>query len=76
MITMDYRFKPILTWPRPFTKSRRSSPFKAKYNATLDLLDRELHALSARNIVIQTYMAESDIRIDGLPRANTREPKR
>lgn len=74
---MDYSFKPIVTWIGKPTNSllRQRSRFDSTYSQTLELLDRELRHLSARQIVIQTYHAASDIRLDGLPRASARVPE-
>lgn len=67
---MDILFRPIEHWPRDLTKFRVRSQFKANYNDTLYLLDGELYKLSAKNIVLQVALDESEIRLDGLPRAN------
>lgn len=72
---MQYNFRPIEQWPRPFTKNRRRSQFDSTYSATLDKLDGELSKLGARNIVIQLALKERDIRYDGLPRADARQPE-
>ncbi len=66
---MDFTFRPIDKWPGELTNGRRSSPFRTPWGRTLDLLDRELGFLQARNIVFQVAMHESDIRLDGRPRA-------
>jgi hypothetical protein len=72
---MIYTFKPIVQWQGKPTSERRNSLFRASYNDTIKLLDRELAHLNAREpIVIQTYMSTRDIRIDGLPRADVRQP--
>lgn len=67
-----FKFVPIVTWPRPFTKARRGSPFQSGYQQTIDLLTRELDHLSAKNVVLQLALSASDLRRDGLPRAQAR----
>lgn len=74
---MDVRFRSIPTWPYESTpaynrKSRYT--FKASLSATLDLLDRELHYLGAKDITIECGLSPSDIRLDGWPRSNARTP--
>jgi len=69
---MDVTFRPIDQWPQPPTKARRRSQFKAGYSSTLELLDRELGHLNARRVVVQLHLEEREIRLDGMPRANTR----
>lgn len=71
---MHQTFRPIDAWPGEMTSyhKRKRSPFDAPYEATLDLLDRELRNLRARDVVIQLALGESDIRNDGLPRAASR----
>ena len=66
------KFRPIETWPRPWTKDRRNSPFRAGYNDTLQKLEKEIEELNGRNIVIQLALTERDLRLDGWPRANAR----
>jgi hypothetical protein len=66
---VDFTFRPIDKWPGELTRGRRSSPFRTSWGRTLDLLDRELGFLQARNVVFQVAMQESDIRLDGRPRA-------
>lgn len=39
---MSYTVRPIDTWPGPQTTGRRHSPFRAPWNQTAALLDREL----------------------------------
>jgi len=68
-------FRPYTTWPHGDTKGRRSRySFKASWSSTMDLLERELRLLGARDLVIGAALREEDIRIDGLPRANARVP--
>lgn len=66
------RFRPIQQWPGTPTRDRRHSPFRAKWDATLNLLDRELSQLGSKNVVIQVALEDRDIRLDGYPRANAR----
>lgn len=66
------RFRPIQQWPGELSRSRRRSPFEATLGATQDLLTRELRALSAKTVVIQLAIGETDLRNDGLPRASAR----
>jgi len=70
-------FRPIV-WLGPITpwENRRSRwTFKASWQATLDLLDRELDYLNAEAVIIEADFSESDIRIDGMPRSNARQPE-
>lgn len=73
---MKATFRP-LRWSGPTTPAhqRRSRwTFKAAWSDTLDLLDRELVYLDARNVVIEADFREQDIRLDGMPRSNARQP--
>lgn len=69
---LQYQFRPIDQWPGQQTKSRKPSQFSAPWSKTLDLLERELGMLNARNIVIQAAVAFDDIRNDGMLRASAR----
>jgi len=69
---MDYQFRPILTWPGKPHASRRNAKFRADYNDTLGVLDRELRHLGARQVVIQLALQPGDIRLDGRPRAGSK----
>lgn len=72
---MNLTFRPLPSWPYPETRDRRSRwTFKAGWQNTLDLLDRELHMLGASNVVIGAAFTERDLRLDGLPRADARAP--
>lgn len=64
--------RPLVAWPGELTKYRVPSRFKAAWSDTLDLLDRELYHLGAKNTVIQMAMRESDFRLDGAPKAHAR----
>lgn len=60
---------------RPFDNPPESggtySPFDAKLSDTLTLLERELRLLDAKQIVLQVGYRERDLRLDGMPRANS-----
>jgi hypothetical protein len=72
---IEARFRPVPVWPHEPTLNRRSRwTFKASWQNTLDLLDRELRYLGAENIVIGCGLREQDIRNDGWPRSGAREP--
>lgn len=49
-----------------------SSPFDAPLADTLRRLERELRMLDADQIVLQLGYRDSDLRIDGMPRANAK----
>jgi len=72
---IDARFVPIEKWPVKETAYTKRSPFRASYGDTLDLLERELKALYARDITIQAYFSRADIRNDGWPKSSAR-PRR
>lgn len=74
---IEARFRPIPVWAHSTTPdhARRSHwTFKADWANTLDLLHRELRHLDARSIVIGCGLRERDIRNDGWPRSDAREP--
>lgn len=74
---MSVTFRPIALWPHDATpvSARRSRwTFKAAWSDTLSKLQYELERLGARNIVIGCGLREADIRQDGWPRSNAREP--
>lgn len=74
---IDARFRPVVLWPHDSTppdRRRSKWAFKASWQNTLDLLDRELGYLGARNVTIGCGLREQDIRNDGWPRSNAREP--
>lgn len=70
---MRYEFRP-LTWTDKETSPRQSSSrFKARWSGTLELLAAELRHLEAvEPVVFQVDVAEADIRMDGMLRANAR----
>jgi len=71
---IDCRFKPISAWPsKPTPEYRRSySRFKAGWQATLILLERELNHLKAKDIYIEGFFSPSDLRNDGWPKHSAR----
>lgn len=71
---MDIRFRPISTWPGERARSHKRAPFKATFQKTLDLLDRELAYLRAKDVIVEAGFDESDIRLDGWPRSSARTP--
>ena len=62
--------RPIQSWPGEHTPGRSRAPFRSPWRATLDLLDRELHAVHALTPVLQVAIDEREFRLDGYPRAN------
>jgi hypothetical protein len=71
---IDAIFRPLEKWPGTPTANldRRASPFKATYQDTMDLLERELAHLAAVNIVIHCEVERSQLRNDGWMKADTR----
>lgn len=70
---MNYQFRPITNWPHEVTEDRRSRyTFKATWQTTLKQLDHELFYLDASNVVFQVAASSSDIRLDGMLRANAK----
>lgn len=72
-------FRPLRpgTWVgehTPREKRRSRYTFKAGWDDTVNLLDREILHLGAKAFVIEADFMESDIRRDGLPRANAKQP--
>ena len=67
---VPFTFRPIDHWPGgALTQQRRRSNFSAGWGTTLRQLDHELGELGAAHVVLQIAMKESDIRLDGRPRA-------
>ncbi len=71
---IEARFRPFKEWPQAETKTRGPAAFSASWSSTLDLLDVELRALKAEDVVIETGHAARDIRNDGWPRSDARVP--
>ncbi len=62
----------IRQWPGKLTVGRRTSPFRSTWGATMDLLERELAALNAKDVVVQRAFKVEDERLDGEPRPGAR----
>lgn len=69
-MTMEYTTRPLSdrTWLRADNQRTRSQ-FSASWTSTLEILRLELGRLNARGVVIGMDITETDIRLDGLPRA-------
>jgi hypothetical protein len=65
-------FRPLNQWPGKQTPKRKSAPFRAGYQRTLDDLDREIRHLRGSSVVVQIDIDRSDIRNDGWPRSSAR----
>jgi hypothetical protein len=74
---LEARFRPVPIWPHeatPASKRRSRWTFKAGWADTLDMLERELRLVKARDVLIGCGLRENDIRNDGWPRSNARVP--
>jgi len=73
-VSLDYRCKPIIEWPDKLTPHgrRKRGTFSTSYSRTLIHLERELNHLNAKQILFQLALDESEIRLDGRPRADAR----
>lgn len=71
---IDCRFVPVGEWPgkKKASYNRKSSPYSAGYQDTLDLLEKELRHLAAKEILVQVYFELKDIRNDGWPKSSAR----
>ncbi|MEN1976877.1 hypothetical protein [Cellulomonas olei] len=58
----------------PTARGRSRWTFKASWSDTLDLLERELRHLDARDVALEADFREPDLRLDGMPRSNARQP--
>jgi hypothetical protein len=66
----EIRFRALPTWPHPVTIDRRSRhTFKAGYADTITKLKYEVDLIEGDGIIIAAGFFETDIRIDGFPRA-------
>lgn len=73
-MAIQMTFVALQQWPvKPTPHSqRRRSQFNTAWSKTIDLLERELAHLRAKNVVIQADCDRSEIRIDGQLRANAK----
>jgi hypothetical protein len=71
---IDCRFAPIQKWPGKPTPSyaRKRGSFKAGWQSTLDLLEKELNHLRAKEISIEGFFQPNEIRNDGWPKSSAR----
>jgi hypothetical protein len=70
---MRYQIEAMDRWPYPATSSRKSSPFRASWADTLELLGRELNHLQVSGAVAMRIVAtQADVRLDGMLRASAR----
>lgn len=74
---IDCRFRPLDQWPGNQTASwkQKTGSFKAGWSQTLDLLERELNHLRAKNIIVEGYFTFQQIRNDGWPKSTARPSK-
>lgn len=71
---MILTFRPIKVWPEGWQerRGRPSTPFRAPWSDTLELLDRELSHLGATAVSMQVDATERECRLDGQLRADAR----
>lgn len=68
MIT--FQFRPLKDWPREATRFRKNSPFKVGFEATLELLKKEIEHVGGREVVVEADILPNHIRRDGMPRSD------
>lgn len=87
-MSIDWRVVPIERWPLEPTpeRQRKAHPFRRQvrgrrhdqmvsgvdWTKTVELLERELRQLRAKNVLMQLEVDESAIRLDGKLRANAK----
>lgn len=72
---MRVTFRPLTAWPHPETSPRRSRYFfKASWESTLELLQREVRMLEGDAVILGAFFREIDLRLDGMPRAGALVP--
>lgn len=78
---VKFIFRPIDQWPDKPTEHPRPSPFgglgkkSLPYRRLMEMLRREMSMLGVEEAIIQLYVGERDIRLDGLPRVDARPKK-
>lgn len=68
---MKYTVRPISD-RTAFTGQHEASRFTVQYRDVLELLERELHFLDAKDVVLEVDVEEQHIRLDGLLRSDAR----
>lgn len=68
------RERPPVARPARRQRLRGAHLFRASWQNTLDLLDRELEHLQARNVVLQIDVPEAAVRLDGMLRSTAPDP--
>lgn len=74
---MHATFRPLV-WTGPVTpdaRRRSRHTFRSGWQDTLDLLERELKFLKAKEVLIEADFREQDITLRGMPRSNAPVPK-
>lgn len=71
-MSFDYTIRTIGTWPGKRSPRPERSRFDSSYSQTLELLETELRHLSAKSIVFQVDVDESQLTIKGRLRAQAR----
>ena len=68
------KVRPVSSWPgaRTAPADRTTSRFTGSWSSTVTRLATELEALDATRVVLEVYVREQDLRLDGLPRANAK----
>ena len=68
----ELQARSIDKWPRAFTVDRKRGPFIRDYGTVMAECGRELELIEAKSAVLLMALQESEIRIDGRPRAGAR----
>jgi hypothetical protein len=68
-----YRVAPLpAKWPGKPTLSRKAGPFAENWTSTMEILQRELRMLNAREVMLQMDVRVEDLRRDGMVSASAR----
>lgn len=68
---MRYTVRPISDRTQ-FTGRHTTNPFSSSWTSTLEILERELRALSGKEIVMEVDVSDRDIRLDRMLRGDAR----
>lgn len=72
-MTLQYTHRPLNgSWSGPRTSRPGNSPFGSNWGGTLELLERELRHLKAKDVVLVLNVGARDVRNDGGLRADAR----